>query len=74
MDGKQEFDAVGPRANGVEAATVAVPVFATDTEVPALRKERSEQIQRLEGMNISRIARATELDRKTVRRCLRSAQ
>ena len=77
MDGKQELDAVGPRADSVGAEAVTVPVFATDTEVPVLGKERWEQVQRLHsvhGMNISQIARATDLDRKTVRRCVRKAQ
>ena len=77
MDGKQEFDAVGPRADSVGAEAVTVPVFGTDTEVPVLGKERWEQVQRLHGvhgMNISQIARATDLDRKTVRRCVRKAQ
>lgn len=70
MEGNQELDAVGG-----EAATV--PVFATDTEVPVVGKERWEQIQqmhRVERMNVSRIARVTGLDRKTVRACLRKAQ
>lgn len=77
MDGKQEVDAVGPRADSVGAEGVTVPVFATDMETPVLGKERWEEIQRLhrlEGMNISGIARVTGLDRKTVRRCLRRAQ
>ena len=77
MDGKQEFDAIGPRADSIGAEAATVAVFATDTEAPMVGKERWEQICRLygvEGMNISRIARVTELDRKTVRRLLRSAQ
>lgn len=77
MDGKEEFDAVGPRADSVGAEAATVPVFATDTEAPMVGKERWEQICRLygvQGMNLSQIARATDLDRKTVRRCVRSAQ
>jgi transposase len=77
MDGKQELDAVGPRADSVGAEVVTVPVFAADTEVPMVGKERWEQICQLysvEKMSISQIARVTDLDRKTVRRCVRKAQ
>ena len=77
MDGKQEFDAIGPRADSIGAETATVPVFATDTEAPMVGKERWGQIQQLysvEGMSISQIARVTDLDRKTVRRCVRKAQ
>ncbi|MGH8702596.1 MAG: IS21 family transposase, partial [Burkholderiales bacterium] len=66
-----------PGLYSVGAEPVTVPVFATDAEAPMLGKDRWEQICRLysvEGMNISRIARATDLDRKTVRRCVRKAQ
>ncbi len=65
MEGKQEVDAVGPRADSVDAEAATVPVFATDTEGPMVGSERWEQIQRLysvEGMSISQIARATDLD------------
>ncbi|MBI2314101.1 MAG: hypothetical protein HYU77_16540 [Betaproteobacteria bacterium] len=65
MDGKQEFSPLGPGdySPGAEAATV--PVFATDTEVPMVSRERWEQIRHLygvEGMKISEIARANGLD------------
>jgi transposase len=77
MDGKQEIEAMGLRAQNVSSETVTVPVSATDTEMPMLGKDRWEQVCRLynvEGMSISQIARTTELDRKTVRRCVRRAQ
>ncbi|MGH2523750.1 MAG: IS21 family transposase, partial [Anaerolineales bacterium] len=52
-------------------ATVAVPVLGA--EEPVVGQERWEEIQRLRaaGMTVSRIARGTGLDRKTVRRCVR---
>ncbi len=69
MDGNREID-IG------NAETTTVPVFAKDTEVPMLGKERWEQVCRLyhvDGMNISQIARVTDLDRKTIRRCVRKS-
>lgn len=74
MDGNQSINAIDLGAERVGAETTTVPVFATDTEMPMLGKERWEQICQLyhvEGMNISQIARVCELDRKTVRRCVR---
>ncbi|HWQ37063.1 MAG TPA: helix-turn-helix domain-containing protein, partial [Burkholderiales bacterium] len=76
MDGKMEVNALGPRAEGVGTEAATVPVFATDTEVAVVGKERWEEIRRLHalGMTISEIARLSELDRKTVRRWLRQQQ
>ena len=78
MEQREELDRVdlgGPRAAEIDAAaTVATP--AGGVEEPVVGKERWEQVQRLRaaGMPVARIARATDLDRKTVRRCLRQAE
>jgi transposase len=77
MDGNQEINVISSGAESVGTEAVTVPVFTTDTEVPMVGRERWEQVCRLynmEGMSISQIARATDLDRKTVRRCVRKAQ
>jgi transposase len=65
--------ALGPRAQGSTAATV--PVFLQDTEAPVLGQQQWEAIheRRARGHGISAIARELELDRKTVRHCLRQA-
>ena len=76
MDGKLMLaDAVGPRADCV-GAPAKVPVPEVGTEEPVIGKERWEEIRRMraEGQAVSQIARATGLDRKTVRRCLRQSQ
>ena len=76
MDGKVVLaDAVGPRADCV-GAPANVPVPEVGTEEPVIGKERWEEIRRMraEGQAVSQIARATGLDRKTVRRCLRQKQ
>ena len=76
MDGKLMLaDAVGPRADCV-GAPVKVPVPEVGTEEPVIGQERWEEIRRMraEGQAVSQIARATGLDRKTVRRCLRQSQ
>jgi len=76
MDGKVVLaDAVGPRADCV-GAPANVPVPEVGTEEPVIGKERWEEIRRMraEGQAVARIARATGLDRKTVRRCLRQKQ
>ena len=51
-------------------AMVSVPTVGT--EVPAISKERWEEMHRMraEGQSVSQIARATGLDRKTVRATL----
>src|SRR5262245_44582513 len=76
MDGKVVVaDAVGPRADCV-GAPANVPVPEVGTEEPVIGKERWEEIRRMraEGQAVSQIARATGLDRKTVRRCLRQSE
>lgn len=57
------------------AAPVTVAAFGTDAEDAVLGKERWEDIHRLRaaGMSVSQIARASGLDRKTVRRALAQA-
>ena len=63
----------GPRALHGEAATVAV--FPQDTEEPVLGQQQWEAIHERYGQGLSQsaIARELELDRKTVRTCLRQA-
>ena len=76
MDGKVTLaDAVGPRADCV-GAPANVPVLEVGTEEPVIGKERWEELRRLraDGQAVSQIARATGLDRKTVRRCLRQSE
>lgn len=59
-----------------EVAPVSVPPPGVGGEEPVVGKERWEELQRLKaaGMTVSGVARATGLDRKTVRRCLRQAR
>src|SRR5213592_2592267 len=70
-----------PQEEGVEmstemetaAATIGAEVTLCE-EVPMVRRERWEEIRRLwvtERVSIAEIARRLDLDRKTVRRCLR---
>jgi transposase len=76
MDGKLMLaDAVGPRADCV-GAPANVPVPEVGTEEPVIGKERWQEIRRMraDGQAVSQIARATGLDRKTVRRCLRQPE
>jgi transposase len=64
----------GPRAGHSDApAMVAAPEVGA--EEPVVGKERWEELRRLHaaGMKVARIARVADLDRKTVRRCLRQA-
>lgn len=63
----------GPRAPDCAAATVAV--FPQDTEEPVLGQQQWEAVheRHSRGLCISAIARELELDRKTVRTCLRQA-
>lgn len=76
MDAGKWIDGVGATADHAEAEPVSVAVSKQDTEVPVVGQERWEEIQRMyrEGLRIAEIARHTELDRKTVRACVRRAQ
>jgi len=59
--------------NAVTTGTIG-PAVTPHREVPMVRQERWEEIRRLaksERVSIAEIARRLELDRKTVRRCLR---
>jgi transposase len=76
MDGKRTVgEALGSRAMRT-GAPVSVAVPQMGTEAPVIGQERWEEIGRLRaaGESVSRIARRTGLDRKTVRRCLRQTQ
>jgi len=61
----------GPRA--LDGAGATVPVSWEDTEAPVLGQQQWEAVQqrRARGQSISAIARELELDRKTVRSCLK---
>jgi transposase len=67
------FDAQGPRALGVAAATVPGP--NPDAEVSLIGQLQWQVIheRRGAGASVSAIARELELDRKTVRSCLAQA-
>lgn len=69
----EDCAAQGPRALGSAAATV--PVFPRDTEEPVLGQQQWEAVheRHSRGLSISAISRELELDRKTVRTCLRQA-
>jgi len=70
-----DVDVAGPRAGNIDApAKVAAPEVGVEEAV--VGKERWEGVRRLRvaGMNVAAIARATDLDRKTVRRCLRQSE
>jgi len=58
---------------GVSGCLDIVSVPLPGTEEPMVSEQRWEELKRMrsEGMNISQIARRTDLDRKTVRKCLR---
>ena len=66
--------------SGLKAAHVDAPAKVAASQEGAeelvVGKERWEGIERLRaaGMTVSEIARATDLDRKTVRRCLRQRE
>jgi transposase len=65
----------GPRAGHGDAPDkVAAPEVGV--EEPVVGKERWEEIRRLAaaGMKVAQIARLADLDRKTVRRCLRRTE
>jgi transposase len=76
MDGKQ----IAPQVLGSSPERMRVPVtvaaLQTDAEAPVIGQERWEEIRRMsaDGQSVSKIARLTGLDRKTVRRCLRQRQ
>jgi transposase len=62
--------------NGIEPGTIGAEVIPHQ-EVPMVRQERWEEIRRLwfrERVPIAEIARRLDLDRKTVRRCLRAPE
>lgn len=61
----------GPRAPCLASATV--PLSLEDTEAPVLGQQQWEavHVRHARGENISAIARELDLDRKTVRNCLR---
>lgn len=74
MEGNEVADGVGLRADTVSSgANLAVSNSGTEAQV--VGKERWEQIQWLAqaGQRVSAVARQLELDRKTVRRWLRTA-
>ena len=77
MDGKVEGRGVDIAAlqGGDIGAPVSVAPPGVGGEELVVGKERWEELQRLKaaGMTVSGIARATGLDRKTVRGCLRQA-
>ena len=78
MEGKFEGEVVDIAAlQGSDIdLPVNVPPPGVGGEEPVVGKERWEELQRLKGagMTVSGIARATGLDRKTVRRCLRQVR
>jgi transposase len=66
-----------PALQGGEiGAPVRVSLPGVGGEEPVVGKERWEEMHRLKaaGMTVSGVARATGLDRKTVRRCLRQVR
>ena len=70
MEGNQVASEVAVQVPGI----VAAPELGA--EIPVINKERWEQMRRMhaEGQSVSQIARTTELDRKTVRGCLRKPE
>ena len=67
----EECAAQGPTA--LRSAAATVPVSRQDTEAPVLGQQQWEAVheRRARGQSVSAIARELELDRKTVRTCLR---
>ena len=62
--------------NTAELRTIG-PEVTPHEEVPMVRQERWEEVRRLrvqDGVSIAEIARRLDLDRKTVRRCLRATE
>ena len=72
LEPNEECAAQGPRALR-SAAAATVPVSRQDTEAPVLGQQQWEAVheRRARGQSVSAIARELELDRKTVRTCLR---
>lgn len=68
-------EAAGLRADSLDIRT-KVPVPEEGTEAPVISQERWKEIRRqhAEGLSVSRLARESGLDRKTVRRVLRQAE
>jgi transposase len=76
MDGKVKLEeGIGSKSQPLDLP-VNVSVPEVGTEEPVIGKERWEEMRRMrtEGLALAQIARATGLDRKTVRRCLRQSQ
>ena len=73
MEGKEVFDDVAPRGDIVSCTSATVTVSGQSEEARMLTRERWEEIHRLRagGQSVSAIARGLDLDRKTVRHCLR---
>lgn len=76
MEGIEQFDGVGPRADTVAGVAAKVPGLIQGTEAPVVGRERWEELQRMRaaGQTISQIARMSGFDRKTVRACLRKTE
>jgi DNA invertase Pin-like site-specific DNA recombinase len=66
-----EVAGIAALRGGDTGAPVSVAMPGVGMEEPVVGQERWEEIRRLKvaGMTVSRIARASGLDRKTVRRC-----
>ena len=71
-----EVVAVAALQGGDSGAPVRVSSPGVGVEEPVVAQERWEEMHRLKaaGMTVSGVARATGLDRKTVRRCLRQVR
>ena len=71
-----EVAAVAALQGGDSGAPVRVSSPGVGGEEPVVGQERWEQMHRLKaaGMTVSGVARATGLDRKSVRRCLRQVR
>ena len=71
-----EVVAVAALQGGDSGAPVRVSSPGVGGEEPVVAQERWEEMHRLKaaGMTVSGVARATGLDRKTVRRCLRQVR
>ena len=78
MEKAYEAEVAGIAAlqGGDAGAPVSVAMPGVGMEEPVVGQERWEEIRRLKvaGMTVSGIARASGLDRKTVRRCLRQVR
>jgi len=71
-----ELGALAALQGGESAAAATVPAPGVGAEELVVHQERWEEMRRLKaaGMTVSGIARATGLDRKTVRRCVRQVR